>query len=66
MSVLHTLSLPWAQLTGESPALARHLAAAALGLCGVESFGDGAFSCVEFGETEALSGICNKKKKEIY
>lgn len=35
VSVLHTLSLSWAQLTGKSPALPRHLAAAALGLGGV-------------------------------
>lgn len=61
--MLHTFGHSWAQLTGKSPALARHLAAAALGLGGVRSFGDGAFTCLEFGETEALSGICDKKTK---
>lgn len=56
-SVKSSFILSWAQLTGKSPALSRHLAAAALSLGGVEGFGDGAFSCVEFGETETLSGI---------
>lgn len=55
--VLHTIPLSWAQLTGKSPALSRHLAAAAFGLGGVEGFGDRALACLEFGETEALSGI---------
>jgi len=59
--VLHTLTLPRAQLTGKSPALSRHLAAAALGLGVVQRFGDGALSCFKFGETEALSGICRQK-----
>ena len=61
--VLHTLILSWAQLTGKPPALSRHFAAAALSLGGVEGFGDGTFSCIKLGETEALSGICHKKKK---
>lgn len=64
---IHTVRLSWAQLTGKSPALAGHHAAAALGLGGVQSFGDGTFSCLEFGETEALPGICReKKKKEVH
>lgn len=57
MVASRTIALSWAQLTGKPPALSRHLAAAALGLGGVEGFGDGALSCVEFGETEAFSGI---------
>lgn len=56
-TVESSLALSWAQLTGKSPALSRHLAAAALGLSGVQSFGDGAFACLKFGETEAFSGI---------
>lgn len=56
-SVKSSLSPSWAQLTGKSPALSRHLAAAALGLGGVQSFGDRTFSCLEFGETEAFSRI---------
>lgn len=62
LSYIHTICLSRAQLTGKSPAFSRHLAAAALGLGGVEGFGHGAFACFKFGETEALSGICHKRK----
>lgn len=62
VSQVQTICFPWAQLTGETPALSRHLTAAALSLGGVEGFGDGAFTRIEFGETEALSGICQEKK----
>lgn len=60
-----TLALSRAELAGKSPALARHLAAATLGLGGVESFGNGAFSCLEFGEAETLSGICRERGKVL-
>lgn len=63
VSVLQTISFSWAQLTGKSPALSGHLAAATLGLGGVECFRDCAFSCFEVGETEAFSGVYNKKKE---
>lgn len=58
---MRTISFSWAQFTGETPALSGHLAAATLGLGGVEGFGDGAFSRLELGETEALSGVCQEK-----
>ena len=64
VSVLHTIALSRAQLTGKSPALSGHLAATTLGLGGVEGFGYRALACVEFGETEALSCICQKKNKK--
>lgn len=60
MSYLHTIALTWTQLTGKSPAFSRHLAAAALGLGGVVGFGHGALAYFKLGETEALSGICQK------
>lgn len=54
-----TLALAWAQLAGVSPALAWHLAAAALGLGGVEGLGHRTLAGLEAGETEALSGVCH-------
>lgn len=63
-SVAQTVGFSWAQLAGQSPALSGHLAATALGLGGVEGFGDRALACLEFGETEALSGIWQSRNKE--
>lgn len=51
------LALAWAQLAGVSPALAWHLAAAALGLSGVEGFGHRTLARLKAGEAEALSSI---------
>lgn len=62
--VSQTIGFAWAQLAGQSPALSGHLAATALGLGGVEGFGDRALACLEFGETEALSGIWQNRNKE--
>lgn len=62
--VAQTVGFSWAQLAGQSPALSGHLAATALGLGGVEGFGDRALACLEFGETEALSGIWQSRNKE--
>lgn len=58
-----TLALAWAQLAGVSPALAWHLAAAALGLSGVEGFGHRTLARLKAGEAEALSSICRGCKQ---
>lgn len=63
-SLLLTFALSWAQLTGKPPTLSRHLAAAALGLGGVQSFRDGAFPSLEFGETEALPRVCQENNPQ--
>lgn len=52
-----SLILIGTQFTGVSPALPRHLATAALGLGGVEGFGNRTFPRLKAREAEALSGV---------
>ena len=56
-----TLGLAGAQLAGQPPALAGHLAAAALGLGGVEGLGHGTLPRLELSEAEALPGVCSDR-----
>ena len=59
-----TLGLAGTQLAGQAPAFARHLAAAALGLGGVEGLGHGALPRLELSEAEALPGVCSETETE--